>query len=147
MANEQNLIPFTSDQSREEAKKNGAKGGKASVRSRNFRKALDELLSGKVLGEKQNQMLDLMNVEEGSRDHWRLVLARIILDAEAGNTGAQRLLLEYSGERPADKQREEEIRLRREMFEYQKNGNTNTTGNELMESLIEMEKRIHDTVE
>ena len=44
MANEQNLIPFTSEQSREEAKKNGAKGGKASGEARRQRKAMKEQL-------------------------------------------------------------------------------------------------------
>ena len=48
MANEQNLKPFTSDQSREEAKKNGAKGGKRSgeVRSMNaeMRKRLEQIV-------------------------------------------------------------------------------------------------------
>ena len=42
MANEQNLIPFTSEQSREEAKKNGAKGGKKSGEVRRQRKAMKE---------------------------------------------------------------------------------------------------------
>ena len=42
MANEQNLIPFTSNQSREEAKKNGAKGGRKSGEVRRKRKAMKE---------------------------------------------------------------------------------------------------------
>ena len=42
MANEQNLIPFTSNQSREEAKKNGRKGGKKSGEVRRKRKAMKE---------------------------------------------------------------------------------------------------------
>lgn len=42
MANEQNLIPFTSNQNREEAKKNGAKGGKRSGEVRRQRKAMKE---------------------------------------------------------------------------------------------------------
>lgn len=42
MANEQNLIPFTSEQSREEAKKNGAKGGIKSGEVRRQRKAMKE---------------------------------------------------------------------------------------------------------
>lgn len=42
MANEQNLIPFTSNQSREEAKKNGSKGGKKSGEVRRQRKAMKE---------------------------------------------------------------------------------------------------------
>lgn len=42
MANEQNLVPFTSDQSREEAQKNGRKGGIASGKARRERKAFAE---------------------------------------------------------------------------------------------------------
>ena len=49
MANEQNLQPFTSEQNREEAKKNGKKGGVASGKARRekklFRETLEELLS------------------------------------------------------------------------------------------------------
>ena len=48
MANEQNLRPFTSDQSHEEAVKNGSKGGIASGRARaekrDLRRALEMLL-------------------------------------------------------------------------------------------------------
>jgi len=42
VANEQNLIPFTSDQNREEAKKNGRKGGIKSGEVRRQRKAMKE---------------------------------------------------------------------------------------------------------
>lgn len=44
MANEQNLIPFTSSQSREEAKKNGAKGGQKSGEVRRQRKAMKDTM-------------------------------------------------------------------------------------------------------
>ena len=43
MANEKNLIPFTSEQSREEAAKNGRKGGIASGESRRAKKSMAEL--------------------------------------------------------------------------------------------------------
>ena len=153
MANDENLNKGKNTQfnnrSGEEAaraKECGRKGGKASGASRNFRKAFDDLMAGKVMGEKQNQILDLMNVEEGSRTYWTLVMSRIILDATAGNTGAQRILMEFSGEKPEDKRRAAELKLRREIFEYQKNGSTNPAGNELMESLLAMEMK-HDGVE
>ena len=42
MANEKNLIPFTSNQSREEAKRNGSKGGQKSGEVRRQRKAMKE---------------------------------------------------------------------------------------------------------
>lgn len=44
MANEENLIPFTSDQSQEEAAKNGAKGGIASGKARREKKAMKDTL-------------------------------------------------------------------------------------------------------
>lgn len=58
MANEQNLKQFTSDQSREEAKKNGRKGGIASGEAKRERKdmryfakiVLDELVKDKKSG-------------------------------------------------------------------------------------------------
>lgn len=42
MANEKNLIPFTSNQSREEAERNGKKGGQKSGEVRRQRKAMKE---------------------------------------------------------------------------------------------------------
>ena len=45
MANVDNLIPFTSEQSREKAKINGHKGGIASGESKRRRKAIAETLN------------------------------------------------------------------------------------------------------
>lgn len=45
MANENNFRPFTSEQSHEEAVKNGRKGGKASGKSRRERKTVQRILS------------------------------------------------------------------------------------------------------
>lgn len=43
MANEQNLIPFTSDQSREAAQRNGRKGGIASGEAKRKKKAFADI--------------------------------------------------------------------------------------------------------
>lgn len=62
MANEQNLKghEFTSDQSREEAARNGRKGGRASGEARRRRKALreafDELLSRRYTDRNGNEL-------------------------------------------------------------------------------------------
>ena len=45
MANEKNLIPFTSDQSHDEAVKNGKKGGVASGAARRRRKTMRQTLN------------------------------------------------------------------------------------------------------
>ena len=58
MANEQNLKPFTSEQSREAAVKNGAKGGIAAGKARRERKAMKDTL----------ETLLSMSLEEGTID-------------------------------------------------------------------------------
>ena len=66
MANEQNLIPFTSDQSREEAVKNGRIGGYASGESRRKRKALRDSMN--MLLEKQPSAKDFNKLVEAGFD-------------------------------------------------------------------------------
>ena len=67
MANEQNLVPFTTNQSREEAVKNGRKGGKASGRARrrkaDFRKTLNLLLTAEIDNEEWKPVLESLGVE------------------------------------------------------------------------------------
>lgn len=63
MANEQNLKPFTSDQSREEATKNGRKGGIASGearrRAKSFKEAAEYVLNQLVdRKDKQGNVID-----------------------------------------------------------------------------------------
>ena len=81
MANEQNLIPFTSDQDREEAKKNGIKGGIASGESRR-RKAtmladLERLLnSDNKAGVKYQELVTLGLIKgavNGSSKNYELI--------------------------------------------------------------------------
>lgn len=78
MANEQNLIPFTSDQNREEARKNGQKGGKKSGEVRRKRKAMREqmemLLSMPLTitdrnGNKLADMIETLGIDKDSIDN------------------------------------------------------------------------------
>lgn len=96
MANEQNLRPFTSDQSREEAAKNGAKGGKASgearAAKRDLRKAIEALLEkdytdkdGKTLS--GAEVLALKQMEKALR----------------GDTKAFEVLRDTAGQKPIEK--------------------------------------------
>ena len=62
MANEQNLTPFTSEQSREEAAKNGRKGGIASGVAKREKKTLADALRV-VLEEKASEGSDLTKRE------------------------------------------------------------------------------------
>lgn len=83
MANEQNLKPFTSEQSREEAVKNGQKGGIASGKSRNLKSLLIEAL------------------ENGGYELMRDVAFEEI---KAGNAKFWELVRDTAGEKPVDKQ-------------------------------------------
>lgn len=80
MANEQNLIPFTSNQSREEAKKNGAKGGKKSGEVRRKRKAMKEQMEMLLSlpfkqSESLNFMKDLWNRRSNLDNQMALIVA------------------------------------------------------------------------
>ena len=90
MANEQNLIPFTSNQSREEAKKNGAKGGKKSgeVRRKAMKEQMEMLLS---LPFKQSEPLDFMKnlgIEEDNLDNQMALIVAMYGKALKGDVQA-----------------------------------------------------------
>lgn len=95
MANEQNLIPFTSDQDREKAKKNGRKGGIASGEARRekatMKKTLEMLLDvvPKKIGDKEN--IDKKTWKE-------LATLGLIAGAVQGNATNYRTMLETIGE-------------------------------------------------
>ena len=87
MANEQNLKPFTSKQSREEAVRNGSKGGKASGESRRKRKTLREELLALLETKQYQEKISLAMLEKASR----------------GDTKAFEVIRDTIGEKPSDK--------------------------------------------
>lgn len=99
MANERNLIPYTSNQSREEAKKNGAKGGKKSGEVRRKRKAMKEqmemLLSlpCKVQDRDGNDMSKILaetfGIDEKNIDNQMLMIAALWKTATNSNSSQQ----------------------------------------------------------
>ena len=92
MANEQNLIPFTSNQSREEAKKNGAKGGKKSGEVRRKRKAMKEqmemLLSLPFKSTKQLNFMQDLGIEEDNIDNQMALIVAMYGKALKGDVQA-----------------------------------------------------------
>lgn len=92
MANEQNLIPFTSNQSREEAKKNGAKGGKKSGEVRRKRKAMKEQMEMLLsLPFKQSESLDFMKylgIKEDNLDNQMALIVAMYSKALKGDVQA-----------------------------------------------------------
>lgn len=101
MANEQNLIPFTSDQSREEAKKNGAKGGKKSgeVRSANaeMRKRLEQIVKMTLKDGKADKIKNLADAKGANLTISDALLVKLVTMALSGNIKAMNKLLELMG--------------------------------------------------
>lgn len=95
MANEQNLRPFTSDQSREAAKKNGSKGGKATAQKNKERKTFREgllLLLNEPLKDKAGN--PTTNTTQDA------IIAALVKRAANGDTRAFEMIRDTIGEKP-----------------------------------------------
>lgn len=118
MANEQNLVPFTTNQSREEAVKNGRKGGKASGRARrrkaDFRKTLNLLLTAEIDNEEWKPVLESLGVECTLES--ALLMAQI-KEAMRGNTKAAYFVAQYAGQNAQTAADDKEQQRRTERME------------------------------
>ena len=98
MANEQNLIPFTSNQSREEAKKNGAKGGQKSGEVRRQRKAMKEqfemLLTLPFTQTKQLKFIESLGIKTEDIDNQMALVVSIYGKALKGDVQAFNIIRE-----------------------------------------------------
>ena len=89
--NEKNLIPYTSEQSREEAVKNGSKGGKASAESR--RRKRDMKAKMKALLElpaaaNDREQLEALGVAPEDMDNEMVLVMAMFLGAAGGDVKA-----------------------------------------------------------
>ena len=108
MANEENLVPFTSDQDREEAAKNGKKGGVASGKVRREKKRMKELcnlvLNNKIQDEKTieglKQRFPEMNTDDVTFE--LLLILKQYEKAKDGDAKAFELLRDTSGQKPIE---------------------------------------------
>ena len=103
MANEKNLIPFTSEQSRDEAKKNGQKGGVASGQSRKRKKTMRDLIEQvmpmAVDDKRLHAKLEKMGLDPS---HEIAIVVAAIKKAECGDIEAARFIRDTKGEKPCD---------------------------------------------
>lgn len=106
MPNEQNLVPFDSNQSREEAKRNGAKGGRASGVSRRRKKSLREAaelyLSLPVANKTAWNKLARDGVAPEDVDNQMAIIAGLTIKAVKGDAKAAKLLFDLLGEQPRE---------------------------------------------
>lgn len=110
MANEKNLIPFTSNQSREEAKKNGSKGGKRSGEVRRRRKAMKEQMEMLLsLPFKKSNDFDFMKnlgIEENEIDNQMALIVALYGKALKGDVQAFNTIREVTQDDKAINQEE-----------------------------------------
>jgi hypothetical protein len=109
MANEQNLIPFTSEQNREEAKKNGQKGGIASGKARRekkaFKETLEAILSMPMQKGKNIDINDIKNFAEIKGKNITVqdaIMIGQIQKAMKGDTKAAEYVRDTLGQKPTD---------------------------------------------
>lgn len=110
MPNEQNIVPyqFDSSQSREEAAKNGAAGGRASGVSRRRKKSLREAaelyLSLPVSDKRAWNRLARDGVEPEDVDNQMAIIAGLAMKAMKGDSKAAKVLFDLIG--PAEQEPE-----------------------------------------
>ena len=121
MANEQNLHR---NRSSEEARENGRKGGIASGearrRKRTMKSAAKLLMDMGVTSEKNIQLMTAFGIEEEDLTNQMAVMVAMVNQAMKGNVRAAMFLRDTLGEGPEMQMHRDEMKLRREEFEYKK---------------------------
>ena len=146
MANKQNLVPFTTNQSREEAVKNGRKGGKASGKARrrkaDFRKTLNLLLTAEIDNEEWKPVLESLGVECTLES--ALLMAQIKM-ALAGDTQAAKFVAQYSGQSARAEEDLENKKADTELIKARKEAITGENENdEALDRLDQILKEVRD---
>ena len=123
MANEQNLKPFTSEQSREEAKKNGQKGGIASGKARREKKTIQKILADLLDSEIKDspqfaKLASKMGVESDKSVKDIFTYICVLNSVKNGNLGDLERLSKLLGE---DNAKEHNNGILDELTEYLKN--------------------------
>jgi hypothetical protein len=123
MPNRDNLVPFTSDQSREEAIRNGRKGGKASGKARrkkaNLKKTIETLLALELPDSKLKDQLEEMGVDPTMGQG--LVMSALLKGIQRGDPKVIELFAKLMQQTasPADK-KEQKARTERMKAETEK---------------------------
>ena len=105
MAKEENLVPFRSDQSREEAVKNGQHGGIASGESRRRKRTLREMVE--IFGElgvsdKTRKMMKELDIPEDLMTRKMQPVVALYNKAGKGDVAAFNAIRDITGEKPVD---------------------------------------------
>lgn len=144
---EDNLIPYTSEQSREEAKKNGRKGGIASGEARRRKKSMQELAkivnSLPLPNESKKGLPTPLQDEEDIATYQMRFVFMVYKQAVSGNVKAMKLWMELSNTYSEEKSKLEIKKLKAEINKL--NVETNKTND--VEDLTPLAKLLMDDKE
>lgn len=131
MANNENLIPFTSNQSREEAVKNGRKGGIKSgqVRRRTaaMRDTMNRLLTMKVQVE---GLSDVLIADGGESTYEEIITMAMIEQAALGDVKAYNAIMKVVGQTDKSEADLEEQRIRTDRARRARDQETGDNGSQ-----------------
>lgn len=112
---EDNLTPFDSNQSREEAAKNGRKGGIASGEARRRKKTAKqaaEVILYMPTNKKNSAMLSALGVDEADQTNMVVLMAKMFAEAVAeGNVKAAEFLMNVVGGTDKDVANRERVKI------------------------------------
>lgn len=115
--NDKNLIPFTSEQSREEAERNGRKGGIKSGETRRRKKALKSLMNDLLSSDIVNDDIYNSAIDMGCDNptYGAAVVAAMVRQAALGDTKAFNAIVDLIGEGSSG----ERVKLQKKQVELQ----------------------------
>lgn len=140
---EDNLIPFTAEQNREEAKKNGVKGGVASGIARRKKKTMRELakiVNSLPLSSKNKQQLP-DGIDEENATFQMAFIVKVYQQAIKGDTKAMQLWVNLSNTIEEEKQK---LEIKKLKAEINKLNNEQNAGNNV-EDLSTLAKMLKET--
>ena len=129
MANEKNLKPFSSDQSREEAAKNGKKGGIASGESKRRKKALKKTIESVLcldVDPATKVALEQLGVDPSDQS----IQTAIVVGQALKDTKAADFIAKYMGSDPRVEIERERLKLEKERLELQRERGTDAKDGE-----------------
>ena len=140
---DKNLKPFTSEQNREEAVKNGKKGGVASGEARRRKRSMKEsfeTLLAMPTNDKYKAALKRKGIEvPEDMTNEQVLVVSMMANAIAGDSRMAALMLDVLGERQSDRLKAKELELKEKAM--------SDTKNDALDKLDEILRGLHEQAE
>ena len=121
--NEQNLKPFTSDQDREEAAKNGKKGGVASGvarrRKATLKKTLEQLMAMEPSADAR-EAVESAGIDLEEMTNFSVIAVSAMTKAMSGDVAAMRFIADVTGAYTMTEQEKHKARIEKEKLQLER---------------------------